>query len=249
MSVSAGPVDRSKVKIVQNLGAQVPLTAQFKDTDGTPVTFGQLDTLRPVLVLPVFYRCQGVCNLEFQNLTALLNKDRSLRVGKDFDVVVLGIDPTEGPDLAKGKLSDAKGEFPTLFTSEGWHFLTGSLENIKSVTDALGFFYTYDAETDVINHPSGLMFVSPGGKVSSYILGPTYTADEIQKDVALAAKSQVGAKVQDAFFGCVHIDPLTGRRSLVFEKVLRLSGGFFLALLVCGYVVMSRKGKRLASGV
>lgn len=247
MTVSAPAVDRSKVKIVQNLGGQVPLTAQFKDVDGSPVTFGQLDTVRPVVVLPVFYRCQGVCNLEFQNLTTLLDKDRSLHVGKDFDVVILSIDPTEGPDLAKGKLDDAKKQFPTLFTGQGWHFLTGSLENIKAVTDALGFFYTYDAATDVINHPAGLMFVSPGGKVSSYILGPVYTSDAIRKDLDVAAKSQVGAKVQDAFFGCIHIDPLTGKRSLVLEKFVRVSGGFFLALMICGYVFISRKGKRMAS--
>jgi protein SCO1/2 len=231
------------VYVEQRVGTQLPLGAKFLDRDGNPVTLDEVGSRRPLIVLPLFYRCQGVCNVEFQNLLSALEKNRSMRVGSDFDVVILGIDPTEGPNLANGKFQDAQREFPSLMVGKGWHFLTGTLANIHSITDALGFYYTYDAQKDLINHPSGLMFVSPGGTISSYILSPSFTPSDLQQDLLFAKKSEVGPKVKDVFFGCIHIDPLTGKRSLVFEKVLRVAGYAFLVIAVAGITLLSRNVK------
>jgi protein SCO1/2 len=239
--VSTSTTD-SEVKVVQTMGAQVPSDAHFLDQNSRSVTMGELSGKKSLIVLPMFYRCKGACTLEFENLLGAIAKETTLKAGRDFDVVILGIDPVEGPDLAKGKFSETQKEFPNLISDEGWHFLTGDLNNIRRVTDALGFFYKYDAEKDLINHPTGIMFVSPPGVVSSYILDPEqYTSAGILKGVQTAEAHKVGAKAQEAFFGCVHIDPLTGKRSLVFEKVLRLAGVVFLVVAAAGIAFLSRK--------
>ena len=231
-----------EVRVVQSMGAHLPSDAQFVDQNGRSVTIGELSAKKSLIVLPMFYRCRGVCALEYGNLLSSISKESTLKTGRDYDVVILGIDPVEGPELAKEKFSDAQKEFPNLLSDNGWHFLTGDLTNIRKVTDALGFFYKYDAKNDLINHPTGIMFVSPPGVVSSYILDPKeFTKEGILKGVQTAEAHKVGAKAQEAFFGCIHIDPLTGKRSLVFEKVLRLAGVLFLIVGGAGIAFLSRK--------
>lgn len=221
---TAPKVDLSKVHIVQRLGTQVPLSVPFSDQDGRVVRLGDSLHSRPALVLPIFYRCQGVCNVELQGLLATLPKLKQ-RIGRDFDIVVLSIDPQEGPALAKAKLDSSIAADPALRGTElGWHFLTGTQENIRRVTDALGFYYTYDAEKDLINHPSGIMFLTPSGVVSSYILGADYAPDRLSLDINVANAQKLGKKVEDVFFGCIHVDPISGRKSIVIERFLSLLG-------------------------
>lgn len=239
-SVGSGNSNKD-VRVVQNLGAQVPLTASFRDRNGNHLTMGRLLSARPAVILPVFYRCQGVCSVEFDNLLGVLSKDRSVRVGSDLDVVILGIDPMEGPNDAKQKFSEAATRFPGLLKGSGWYFLTGDLRNIRSVTDALGFYFKFDAVTDSINHPAGLIFVTSSGQVSSYILRPNYDEASFRSDVQLAARSKVGSKSEEVFFGCIHIDPLTGERSLMIENILRLAGIVFLVLASAVIAIVARR--------
>ncbi len=232
-------VDLSKVHIVQQLGTQIPLDTTFRDQDGRVVRLGDSLHSRPALVLPIFYRCQGVCNVELQGLLASLPRLKQ-RIGRDYDVVVLSIDPQEGPDLAKAKLQSSIAAAPELKgTESGWHFLTGSLENIHKVTDALGFFYTYDADKDLINHPSGIMFLTPDGVVSSYILGANYTTSRLSLDINVANAKKLGTKVEDIFFGCIHCDPITGRKSIVIERFLSLLGAVTVVSIVATLATLS----------
>lgn len=235
-------VDVSQVKIIQRIGSQIPLDAQFKDQEGKPVTIGSLLHKRPAMILAIFYRCTGVCGVELANLVETLSKMREKRVGRDFDVIVVGIDPVETPDLAKDKLNETLATAPDLKeTAASWHFLTGDLKTIRSVTNPLGFYYTYDVAQDIVNHPAGLMFLTPTGVVSSYILGAQYTPQAIAKDLETASRNQLGVKSADIFFGCIHIDPLTGKTSLVVENVLKvLAAGTVISL---GLAVLTLSGK------
>lgn len=234
---NAAPVqsspDRKNVRIDQRLGEQVPLGTELRDRNGRTVHFGDVLGNRPAIVLPIFYRCSGVCNIELQTILADLPKMKTDEVGRDFDIVVLRIDPQEGPGLAKAKFQSTIDSSPELKGTEGgWHFLTGSLDSIRAVTDALGFHYTYDAAKDLINHPSGIMFLTSTGTISSYILGPGYTPATLTNNLHLASNGKVGEKSADVFSGCIHINPLTGQRSIAIERVVRLLG----ALTVLGLV-------------
>jgi len=237
-------LDVSQIKIIQRIGNQIPAGAKFKDQDGKSVTFGSLLHGRPVLVLAIFYRCTGVCGVELANLVDTLDKMKTKRVGRDFDVIVVGIDPVETPDLAKDKLSETLATSASLKgTAAGWHFLTGDLKSIRSVTNPLGFYYTYDAAQDIVNHPAGLMFVTPAGVVSSYILGARYTPEAIGADIDLAGKNQLGVKSADIFFGCIHIDPLTGKTSLVIENVLKVLAAVTVLSLALTILTLSGRAR------
>jgi protein SCO1 len=236
-------VNLAGVKIVQKLGSVIPQDTQFLDQHGKPVKLSDLLHSKPLIVVPIFYRCTGVCSLEYQSLLAALPKMKQ-KVGRDFDVVVVSIDPNEGPALAEGKWESTLASTPDLKgTESGWHFLTGDLKSIRSLTDALGFYYKYDASKDLINHPSGIMILMPDGLVSSYILGANYDPTILAANIDRAGKKLIGKRAPDVFFGCVHIDPLTGQRSIVIEGVLRLAG-LVTVLGILGTVTMLGIGKR-----
>jgi protein SCO1/2 len=237
-------LDVSNIKIIQRIGNQIPNSAQFRDQEGKVVTIGSLLNKRPAILLAIFYRCTGVCGIELANLVFTLDKMESKRVGRDFDVIVLGIDPVETPDLAKGKLLQTLATSSNLKgTESGWHFLTGSMQAIHSVTNPIGFYYTYNEAQDIVNHPAGLMFVTPTGIVSSYILGAKYTPEAITENLDIAGKNQLGIKSADIFFGCIHVDPLTGKRSIVIQKVVGLAAGFTVLVLLVSVLTLSGKAR------
>ncbi|AIE85701.1 SCO family protein [Fimbriimonas ginsengisoli] len=247
IAVNAGTIsrtiDHSKVRIDQSLGAQVPLDASFLDRTGKTVAFGDLLAGKPALVLPIFYKCKGICGLELQGAIAAIKGLKQSRLGRDFNVIVLSIHPKETPDLAQGKYASTIDEVALPGTEGGWRFLVGDWANIHKVTDTLGFKYTYNEAKDAIDHPSGVMFVTPQGVVSSYIYGAVYTPEQFERNFAIAGHSKVGAKAQEIFFGCIHLDPLTGKRSLVVQNVIKVAGAATVLTLGLSIFVLSGKAR------
>jgi len=258
MQVSVSQSDVSKnpalvnVNLQQNPGVQLPVNSEFKDSTGATVKFGSLLKGHPVILLPIFYRCKGVCDLEIQGVLNALMKTPSIVPGRDIEVVALGINPKEGPDLAAEKKQEILTEYGKPSTANGWHFLTGAMDQILSVTSPMGFHFTYDPAQDVVNHPSGIMMLTPKGRVSSYIVRPTYVLSSLVQDVTKANAEVIQPKTEDLYFGCVCVDPITGKQSLVVLAVMRLLAIVTLLTLVCSISIMSfrsaRRAKKTSSG-
>lgn len=234
----------AKIRVEQHLGTQLPLTAEFKDESGKTVHFGDYFGKRPVLLMPIFYQCTGVCTVELQGMIATLRDMKDVTVGKDLDVVAVSINPREGPDLAKGKLASVIQEYGRPETAVGWHFLVGNPTNIHAITDPLGFFFVDDPVQDWVNHPSGMMILTPKGIVSRYLLGVTYDPKVLRPAIAMAGQDEIGTKSQELFFGCVHVDGVTGKRTLVIEKILKVGAAgtvVCVVLLIAGLSARSKK--------
>jgi protein SCO1/2 len=219
------------------------LDATFHDRTGRAESFGQLLGDKPSIVLPIFFRCKGVCGLELQGAIAAIKDLKTRQLGRDFNILVVSIHPKETPDLAEGKYESTVSEVAQPATNDGWRFVVGDWPNIHKVTDAIGFKYTYDESKDAINHPSGIAFVTPKGVVSSYIYGAQYSGRQFERNLDFAGREKVGAKVEEIFFGCVHIDPLTGKRSFIVENILKVAGAGTVAGIFLAIMVMSGKAK------
>jgi protein SCO1 len=245
----------------QKLGAYLPKDVAFKDESGKVVKFGEMFQGRPVLLVPIFFTCKTMCvNIADGLATTLAKATRtdSMKPGRDLDVVMLSINHKETPDLAMAKKVEifnvltppkgAKGEdIEWRKTAEpGWHMLTGTEENIRAITNAVGFKFSYDHRTDIINHPSASMILTPEGQVSTYIVGPTFPTSVMKSDLDMAARGEVGQAVDQSFmFGCVRFDQ-TGKYTIVIENVIRLACVLTL-LLVGGMIVrMSLQERRKA---
>lgn len=223
--------------ITQKLGDRVPLDVPFKDEAGNTIKFGDTFQGRPVLLVPMFFSCKTMCvNLTDSVVGTLAKATRSdiLRPGRDFDVVMLSINPKETPELARAKkveifdmLTPPKAGKPDeawrQSVEPGWKMLTGSYDNIRKITDAVGFKYGYNAEKDLINHPTCTIMLTKTGKVSGYVIGPNLPTSVLEADLSLAQSDKIAPKADESFmFGCIMIDPTTGKYTVVVEKVLQV---------------------------
>src|SRR5262245_60888870 len=114
----------SQVGFDQNLGARLPLELPFQNDSGPEVTLGGLCGTRPLILVPVYFRCPMLCNQVLSGLTRSL-RPLSISAGKQFDVVAVSIDPQETPALAAKKKAAYLERYDRPGSESGWHFLTG----------------------------------------------------------------------------------------------------------------------------
>jgi protein SCO1/2 len=147
-NVSTGlPAALRDVGIEQKLDHQLPLDLVFRDETGQSVKLGQYFGQKPVVLAFVYYDCPMLCT---QVMNGMLESFRVLpfQMGKDYDVVTISFDPRETPQLAESKKKVYVGYLPSKMRPDvnaGWHFLTGDPDNIKQITEAVGFKYHYAA--------------------------------------------------------------------------------------------------------
>lgn len=230
-----------KIGLDQRLGIQIPMDLKFTDESGKLLRLGDLFQGRPVVLVPLFYGCQGSCLLIRDGVLKVVNAQKKLQVGRDFDVAVLSVHPKETPKMA----SEAKALWLETYgyktDPSAWHFLVGDLTSIRSLTQSVGFRFVYDPSTDMVSHPTGIIVLTPDGVTSGYLTGVMYPALDFMQDVEQANRGVVGKKSPEYLVGCIRYDPATGSYRIVVENVLRLLGFATVGILAFSVVYMSLK--------
>lgn len=215
----------SAIRVDQNLNDYIPLGLTFTDSDGKKVELRKYFGKRSVILMPVFYDCAGVCTLELNNMVDALHGFKKDSVGKDFDVITFTIKPTETTQMAKDKKNLILDIYSRRGAEKGWHFLTGEYDQIRKLTDSIGFMYDYDETTGNISHPAAAVILTPEGQISKYFLETQYQQQELLDSIKSASKGRIGRKTDaTAFWNCIKLDPITGQRSLNIIKLVNLLG-------------------------
>jgi protein SCO1 len=233
----------------QRLGTQVPPDLLFQDEQGRDVHLGDYLGKRPIILVLAQYRCPMLCNEVLNGLVDCL-RGLPANAGEGFDVVVVSFDPREKPDLAAAKKATYVGDYGRPGAEAGWHFLTGPQESIDPLTLAVGFQYAYSPERDRYAHPSGLVVLTPAGKVSGYLYGILFGADEMQRDLAAAAAGKVGAPVptyRRVLLLCYDYDAATGSYSANVMKMVRAGGVAIVLILGIGVAIGLIRERRAAA--
>jgi protein SCO1 len=236
-----------EVKIEQRLNEQVPLDLKFRDEAGREVALAEyFKGGKPVVLSLVFYKCPMLCD---QILTGLLGGLRSISfdVGKEFEVVTVSFDPRETPELAAEKKQNFVGRYNRPGADKGWHFLTGDQESITRLTEAVGFHYNYDAQTDQFAHAAGIMLLTPGGKLSRYFYGVEYFPNDLRFGLMEASDNKIGSLADKLLLYCYHYDPATGRYGPVVMRIMRAGGVATLLGIGALVFVLRRRGARKGS--
>jgi protein SCO1/2 len=222
------------VRFDQNLGAQVPLDLPFVSDTGAPVRLGDYFHKRPVILVLHYDRCPNLCSIVFNSLIASL-KQFTFNAGDRFDVVAVSIDPTDTPATSSIKKLGYVDSYQRPETANGWHFLTGSQQSIKALADAVGFHYVYVPALNQYAHPSGIVILTPDGKVSRYFFGIEYQPAKLRDALATAAVAKVGNPVEDFLLLCCQYNPLQGKYGAVIFNALRVAG-IMMVLALGAYV-------------
>jgi len=239
------PTVLQKVQVTQRLNAQLPLDAQFVDDTGAPVTLGKyFDGKHPAIFSLVYYNCPMLCSEEMDGLVSALLMVH-LVPGKDFQIVVVSIDPSETPELAAKKKAFYLKRYGHPETADGWHFLTGQRPAIDATADAVGFGYVRvpgpDGKLSQYAHASSIEIATPQGKLAQYYLGVEYSSKDVLLGLIDASGNKIGSPVANILTYCYHYDPQTNKHSLIVARVVQL-GGIATVLSLGGFMfVMFRR--------
>jgi protein SCO1/2 len=240
------PAVLQKVGIDQRLGEFVPLDLKFKDEQGSDVKLGQFfHQKRPVVLALVYYDCPMLCNQVLNGMTSALGVLK-FNTGQEFDVVAVSFDPRETPELAAAKKQVYVNRYKRPGAEKGWHFLTGSQDSIAALTQAVGFHYAWDEQTSQFAHGSGLMLLTPEGKLAQYYYGIEYSPKDMRFGIIEASQEKIGTVVDQMLLYCYHYDPTTGKYGFIAMRALRIGGALTVLALGTFIIVSFRRDMKMA---
>jgi len=250
VTVSNGlPEQLKRIGIEQRLGEQLPFDATFKNEEGNAVRLGDyFKSGRPAILAFVYYECPMLCNQVLNGLSGSL-KGMSLDPGKDYDVVAVSFDARENEkrDLAANKKASYVERFGRPGTEVGWHFLTGDQTAIDAATKAAGFTYEWDAKSNQFAHASGIMIVTPDGKLSRYFYGIDYAPKDVKFALIESADKKIGSATDQLLLYCYHYDPATGKYGLAILSVMRAVSVVMLIGMAAAGFVFWKRGRKVSS--
>jgi protein SCO1/2 len=235
---SGDPVILREIGFDQKLGGAVPLDAVFRDEAGEEVRLGDYFRDRPVVLSLVYYDCPMLCTLSLNGLARAL-KVLSFVPGQEFEVLTVSFDPGETPALAAAKKKAYMTQYDRKEGAQGWHFLTGDASAIESLTQAVGFRYVWDENTQQFAHPAGIVIVTPEGVISHYLFGVEYSPKDMRLALVDSGGGRIGNPIDQVLLYCFQYDPSRGRYSASILNVVRVGGLLTVGLLVAFILSMT----------
>ena len=238
MTSSTIPAPLREIGFDQNIDQLVPLDVPFRDESGRTVRLGDYFGKRPVVMVFAYYDCPMLCTQVINGLATALNV-LSLEPHQDFEIVTVSFNPKDTPATASAKKAIYLERYRRAGADAGWHFLSGDQPSIDRLTKAAGFRYTWDEPTKQYAHPTGVIVLTPEGKLARYLFGIEYGPRDLRFALVEASAGKVGNRVDSLLLYCYHYDPMTGRYGLMVMRTLRLAGvgtvlalGSFIAIMI-----------------
>lgn len=239
------PASQNDPDIEEHLGAKLPLSLTFFDSDGNPVILKNLIN-KPTVIDFVYYECPGICSPLMTEVAHVVNVS-DLTPGVDYQILSVSVDETETPPVALKK----KTTFLSLidnkpFPDSAWRFLTGDSLNIDELTKAAGFIFKRTGRNFI--HAGVLIFVSPQGEICRYLY-PDYSQTrgfgilpfDFKMAVLEAAQGKKTPVIGKVLQFCFSYDPQG--KTYVFN-ILRIFGAGILLGVIVFVVLIKVKPKK-----
>jgi protein SCO1/2 len=233
--------------ILQNVGFRpqlnslMPLNISFRDETGKEVQLGDyFHHQRPVVLAFVYYSCPMLCP-ELQEGVVGALRMISFNPGRDYEVVFVSFDDRDTPEVAAEKKAAAMKQFRRPQTASGWHFLTGTKQSILAATQAANFTFNFDPKSNLFAHASGIMLLTPEGRISRYFYGVEFPARDLRFGLIDASNGKIGSPIDQLLCYCFQYDPSTAKYSLTILHVVRLGGVLTVLGLAFGIIIFWRR--------
>lgn len=232
------------VTIKENLGKSLDLDLSFTDENGNHTKISDmLSSGIPVIFTLNYFRCSTLCSLQLINFANTL-RDMGWPIGKNFRVATISFDPTDTSGLALKK----KQEFIKMTNQDqaDWKFYVGNEDNIKKITEQLGFYFRYDPISTEFAHTAAIFFISSEGKISSYLYGIQYKVRDVKFALMEASQNKIGSSADQILLTCFHYNPTTGKYDAFAIGMLRIAASITVLLLITflGYFFWREKRKK-----
>ena len=225
---SAFGVDDSK------RGNQIPLDLEFVNEDGKTVRLSDyIDGSKPVILNPGYFGCTKLCGEVMNALTETM-RDVKGKIGVDYTVLTVSIDPTETWQLAKGKKASYIEWLHQPGAEKGWHFLTGNETAIRALTGAAGWNYQETVVNGQIEymHGAAVVLLTPDGQVARFMRGANFQPSTLWLSLLEAGEGKISRSLfEHLTLFCYHYDPKSGTYSAQAFRIMQIGGALTVLLL------------------
>jgi protein SCO1/2 len=219
------------VGIEEKLGDIILVDLPFRDQRGMQTSLAQvLKSDKPVILTLNYSDCPGLCIAQLNGVLRGVNEVSSLRLGTDFLLVSVSIDPSESTAKAAATQARYSQDLFDQHDPKGWQFWTGSKDSIAKLTDSVGFRYTYDATHKQYNHPTAAIFLAPSGKITRYLYELGFNGNTFKMATVEAGEGRVGSSMDMIALWCVHYNPMENRYSASARQILSVVAGVFVTV-------------------
>lgn len=233
----------TRVEFKPVLETPLPLDLEFMGDDGIRSTLrDRLVPDKPTILAIVYYRCPTMCNLILNGLVETL-KEISYTPGEDFTVLAVSFDASETHVTAAGKKDAYLREYGDR-EAEGWHFMVGDKPQIEELTQAAGFGYKYDPMDDQYAHGSGLLVLTPDGRISRFLPGMMYPLLDTRLALVEAGEGKIGTLSDRIALLCYDYNPETGKYGLLINRIILVACLITVAAvawLILGLIRLEKK--------
>lgn len=237
------------------LGAQLPLSLPFTDSEGRAVTLGHYFGSRPLLLVFGYYRCPQLCGLAMHGLLDGLHRTGLPR--EHWRILRVSIDPRDTPataqarrdaDLAYAHFLEGADPAPQP-TPLALQLLTGPPGSVQALAQRVGYRYQRNDGRDnggaPFAHPAVVIVATPEGRVSRYLGGVQFDPGELRLALTQAGEGRIGTQATLAdrlALLCAHLDPKLGRHSTAVLRGVQAMGVLLvLSLVALGWRLSTRR--------
>jgi protein SCO1 len=223
-----------QVGVDERLGATLPTDLAFTNQRGEAVLLSRYFTGVPVIITLNYYSCPTLCPLVFRNLAGTIAKMGDPKLGQDFRVVTVSIDPEETLQRAADKSSKTYAMLgKTTDPGTAWPFLLGREPAIERLAQRSGVRYTRVGKE--FAHPNVIIIATPDGRISRYLYGIEQAPQDLKLALIEASGGSIGGSklINRALLYCFHYDPV-GKKYVLFASRLMTGAMVFILVLMLG---------------
>lgn len=217
------PIEIENVELIPKLGEKIE-DIYLYDQTGKRLSFLELtkDSI-PILLIPVYYTCEVVCNNTLFYTIEQLKSLNDLKIGKDYKFIAFSFDynNTISDAMNKSEYCKAIGG-----NNENCKFLVADSLNIEKLLSSIGFKIKRLKNGEIV-HPVSVIVLTPSGKISRYLYGLNFLGKDIRFAIWEAQLEKIES-IEDigksAILFCFHYDPKGGEYAFNFAKIAGILG-------------------------
>lgn len=238
LNLNAQPdaITKNEVGVNEQLGKYIPLNLKFVRETGDSVELRQLIN-KPTIFLFVYFDCTELCIPLMVGVSDVIKKT-DLRLGKNYQVITISLDPKDTPEKAK----QSKATFTKSYTAEqasGWISLTTDSATIFKMIHSVG--YNIKSVGFEFIHPAAIVVVSPKSMVTRYLYGLSFLPFDFKMSISEASKELPRPTIQKLLLYCYSYDPTGQRYALEVTKLSGIMIGFFILLFLTVLIVKRKR--------
>jgi protein SCO1/2 len=145
--------------------------------------------------------------------------------------------------MAQAMKADYLEDLERPSAAAGWHFLTGDEDQIRRLTDAVGFGFRWNDQRQEFAHAAVLIVLTPEGHVARYLYGVQFDPRTLRLSLVEAADGEIGSTRDRFLLFCFNYDAAAGTYAPAARNIMKV-GGLLTVIVVAILIIAFRRQER-----